>query len=98
MLPERVLLALTQEFDAFAAIKTVFLYGSYARGAETPHSDIDLALLAPEMTKADFARLSYRITWELPTLIPAEIVRLDGAAADFRERVMKKGVVIYERK
>ena len=97
MLPEKAAAALTELFRACPEAERVYLYGSRAKGTETDRSDIDLALWAPEMSRAAFARLQYAVTFELPTLIPAEIARLDGAAADFRDRVMTRGVLLYDR-
>ena len=97
MLPEKVAAALRKLFESCPEIEQVYLYGSHAQGTHTVHSDIDLALRAPELSRAGFARLQYAVAFELPSLIPAEIARLDGAAADFRERVMSRGVLIYDR-
>jgi len=36
-------------------VSKIFLFGSYARGEETPDSDIDLCVLTPEKVEDDFA-------------------------------------------
>ena len=97
MLPEKAAAALMELFRSCPEAERVYLYGSRAKGTDTARSDIDLALWAPEMSRAGFARLQYAVTFELPTLIPAEIARLDDAAADFRDRVMTRGVLLYDR-
>ncbi len=97
MLPENVLRVLLALFSTLPEVEQVFLYGSRARGTHSAYSDIDLAVSAPRLNPAGFARLQYAVSFELPTLIPAEIARLDGAAADFQERILSRGVLLYDR-
>lgn len=97
MLSAKILLQFQKIFSELPEIEQVFLYGSQARGQTHAHSDIDLALVAPQMSAAAFARLQYMLTYEMPTLTPIEIARLDGAAPDFIQRIQQKGVVIYAK-
>lgn len=48
---------LTRVFEAFPAVRSVLIFGSRARGDAREGSDFDLAVVAPDMTAADFARL-----------------------------------------
>ena len=98
MLPKILMEQFHALFSQYPEVERVFVYGSYAKGTNHAQSDIDLALTAPMLTDADFARLWYTVTYEMPGLIPIELARLDGAADDFSQRVRQKGVVIYERR
>lgn len=69
----------------------VILYGSYARGAATPASDIDLGVEG--VPAADFFR-----TWaECLMLAKSRFSILDLAAVRgyLRERIMREGRVLY---
>ena len=97
MLSSDISALLRKKFKLFPEIRQVFLYGSRAKGQEHTHSDIDLALLGPHLSSADFARLKYTLMYEMPTFIPIEIARLDGADSQFVQRVQMQGVIIYDR-
>ena len=97
MLPVPLAQAMQELFSSIPEIEQVFVYGSRAHGQAHAYSDIDLALIAPAMQPADFARLQYTLSYEMPTLIPIEIVRLDNAAPSLIEQIQWKGVVFYAK-
>ena len=53
--------ALRHLFEASPGLRTVWIFGSRARGAERPESDIDLAIDAPSWTLAEQARFASEI-------------------------------------
>ena len=78
-------------------ISEVYLFGSYARGEQTPQSDIDLRFVCgPSITFGDL----YDISLELETRLCAqvEIVTnpLEKMRSRFRDCIMKDEVQLYE--
>jgi len=66
---------LNRLFDSTSGLTSVWVFGSRARGDYRPESDVDLAVDAPEMSGADFARLRRRLE-ELGLLYKVDLVRL----------------------
>ncbi|GFO64469.1 nucleotidyltransferase domain-containing protein [Geomonas paludis] len=56
-LARRHYLGLAAVFSKYVHIDKVMIFGSRAKGTEKPYSDIDLAVIAPEMGSAEFSRL-----------------------------------------
>lgn len=55
---------------------TVYLYGSYSKGKARPNSDIDVAVVVPEV-KDDFLKASsllWSLTWDVNTLIEPVLI------------------------
>lgn len=74
---------------------TVYLYGSYSKGKARPDSDIDVAVVVPEL-KDDFLKASallWSLTWNVNTLI--EPVLIDQRhPSPLYEDVLRTGVCI----
>lgn len=74
---------------------TVYLYGSYNKGKARPDSDIDVAVVVPEV-KDDFLKASallWSLTWNVNTLI--EPVLIDQRhPSPLYEDVLRTGVCI----
>ncbi|MEW6771751.1 MAG: nucleotidyltransferase domain-containing protein [Bacillota bacterium] len=93
---QRVVAQLKEALEAVAPlfpVERVYLYGSILTGRWRPDSDLDLAVegdLSPE----DF----FRLWGELDKRLEQEIDLREIAKLPFRERVQRKGVVLYERK
>ncbi|MFQ6027114.1 MAG: nucleotidyltransferase domain-containing protein, partial [Dehalococcoidia bacterium] len=50
-------------------VKKVILFGSRARGDERERSDIDLAVVAPELTDQEWTEIWSYVDEEAPTLL-----------------------------
>ena len=74
---------------------TIYLYGSYSKGEARPDSDIDVAVVVPEV-KDDFLKASamlWSLTWDVNTLI--EPVLIDQShPSPLYEDVLRTGVCI----
>lgn len=77
-------------------LRRVWLFGSRARNEAAPRADIDLAVEYPDAAPADFARVSSLLS-ELDTLLPVDVVRVEEAGEEMRHRVLRDGVLLYER-
>lgn len=74
------------------AIKKVILFGSRARGDNSPRSDIDLAVSGGNAL--DFY---YDVEEEAWTLLFFDVVNLDrGISAELQSEIDRDGVVLYE--
>jgi predicted nucleotidyltransferase len=75
----------------------LMLFGSYARGAATPQSDIDLRI-ADDGDLRGYMQLGGM--WDEireVTLKNIDLVPMDAASDDFLDRIAKEEVVIYEK-
>jgi predicted nucleotidyltransferase len=71
--------------------RKIVLFGSYAEGDSSKHSDIDIAIKG--MSSEDFfkavARLSYIVKKQV------DLVDLDDIQSSFRNSIEKEGKVLY---
>lgn len=77
----------------------VILFGSRARNDTGARSDFDVAVDAPAMTEAEWARFAIELREKIPTLCGLDLVRLSPVlSAELQEKIRKEGVEIYVRK
>lgn len=88
-------------------LKSVILYGSYARGDFTPDSDVDIMILVDledeeidryrdALSELDFEyNIDYDI-WMMPIVKNIEHFRHWAAVYPFYKNVQKEGVTVYE--
>lgn len=90
---------LTEAISAFPGVEKIILYGSRARGDNTPFSDIDIAV-SGNIDGAAWSRIRRLADVEdntVKTLLKIDIARLEPAGADLRESIMREGKILYER-
>lgn len=81
----------------FVTPEKIVLYGSRARGDHTRGSDIDLAILAPNLSLATLARIRDALENEVRTLLRFDVgdfYRIQDP--ELRKHILKEGVVLYE--
>jgi len=94
-LRERDLKVLQNIFSRFPTIQQVLLFGSRATDAARRTSDIDLAIIAPDMSPADWADLCEQVE-ESPIIYQIDMVRFDTLPQEpLKERIIQEGVPIY---
>ncbi|GIO21428.1 nucleotidyltransferase domain-containing protein [Oceanobacillus sp. J11TS1] len=76
-------------------INKIILFGSRSVGDHTPKSDIDLAFVAPNMTKEEWVELTFALEEELDTLLFLDLIKYEDAPEDLKDEIMKNGKVIY---
>ena len=92
---ERDLNVLRDIFSRFPTIQQVLLFGSRATGTAHRASDIDLAVVAPDMSPAEWADLCEQVE-ESPIVYRIDLVRFDALQqGTLKERIIREGVVIY---
>jgi uncharacterized protein len=87
---------LVAQLSAEPSVRRVILFGSRARGDAQPRSDVDLAVEAPAASVRDWLRLA-DLAEDADTLLSIDLVWLDEAPPDLRERIQAEGRVLYER-
>lgn len=85
-----------EELRTLAVVRRVILFGSRARGDHAPRADFDLAVEAPEANAAQWDAIA-RCVDGAATLVPIDLVRLDLAPEDLRNRIDSEGRILYER-
>ena len=85
----------------------IIMFGSAARGDDTPDSDVDLCVLTPITDKQPFditVELRQKL-WDIPRTIPLDLLaykheRFEYQASrdrSFENTISREGVVLYER-
>ncbi|MBI5746642.1 MAG: nucleotidyltransferase domain-containing protein [Nitrospirae bacterium] len=82
--------------QSYPLIKTVYLFGSYAREKERGDSDIDFALLVEGDRFKERGFLAYELERRLGFIAPVEIIILNHQNLLFKFQVIKEGKIIYE--
>lgn len=74
-------------------VEKVILFGSRARGTNTPRSDIDIAV-----SGGDFDSFDFDIRENVNSLLMFDVVSLDGNVSEgLIAEIERDGVVIYEK-
>lgn len=82
------------DFAREAGARRVVLFGSRARGTNSPHSDIDLAIEGCP----NFDELEARLQDDLWSLLRLDVVNLDGPVSDsLRQEIARCGKALYEK-
>ena len=74
---------------------SIYLYGSYCKGKAKPDSDIDVAVVVPEV-KEDFLKASallWSLTWDVNTLIEPVLID-ESHPSPLYEDVLRTGIYI----
>lgn len=87
---------LVDRLGAEPSVRRVILFGSRARGDAGPRSDVDLAVEAPEMGARDWLRLA-GLAEDADSLLAIDLVRLEEAPAELRDRIESEGQTLHER-
>ncbi|GAB4420722.1 MAG: hypothetical protein OHK0032_16480 [Thermodesulfovibrionales bacterium] len=75
----------------------IILFGSRASDTWTERSDIDIAVIDPDVTDMQMRRIREAVD-EIRTLHRIDIVWLNNVTEEFRTEVLSTGKIIYEGK
>ena len=80
-------------------VRVAYLFGSHARGQANAHSDVDVAVLAPDVRPSDRLDLRLRLMSRLSRIVEAEadVIVLDESPLTLSGRVIRDGHVVYSR-
>jgi predicted nucleotidyltransferase len=92
----KVLDDLVAKLAAQPAVRRVVLFGSRAREDGDERADVDLAVEAPGADAREWDAI-LALVEAADTLLEIDLVRLDSASAELRQRVKLEGEVLHER-
>lgn len=94
-LSDQIMASLRQVFSQYPAVEKAVMYGSRATGAYRAHSDIDIAIMAPNMTDREFSQL-WNALDDLPILFKLDAVHFERMTNPrLRENISNEGIDIY---
>lgn len=103
--PEKVDLAVKKAIE-IAHPSRVFIFGSWARGEATAHSDLDLAVLVPEERRSEIPELRRQINRQLePIRMSIDLIlvseeyfsRFRSSINSLYYKIANQGKLIYEQ-
>ena len=96
-LREEVIEALRRALEGIEGLRLACIFGSYARGAQTPASDVDVAVLAESGRAVEEARAAISKALGVPeskvSIVDLGLCKGPSLAA----RALKEGVVLLDR-
>lgn len=94
-LSDSTVTALIQVFASFPLIESVILYGSRAKGNYHQGSDIDFAVIAPNMNDAEFSKLCLALD-DLPIIYKLDCLHLEKLKnTALRKNIRNQGKLFY---
>lgn len=81
---------------ANSSIRSLILFGSRAFGDHEARSDIDVAVCGSNITRLEWAKLR-DAAYSANTLYWISLVHFDRNPTALRQRILKTGIVIYDR-
>lgn len=93
-LARRHYLDLARVFDKYPKIERVLIFGSRAKGVEKPYSDIDLAVIAPNMEDTEFARVLSDLD-ELELVFKLDVLHFRLNQPKLKETILAHGKTFY---
>lgn len=77
-------------------VEKLILFGSRAKGTARKQSDIDLAVVCPQMSFREFLSL-YSQVEELNIPYMVDMVKFENANQSLKDEIIKHGKIIYRR-
>lgn len=81
----------------YPAVRKIYLFGSRAKGTQNDKSDYDFAFDWDQAAGGSWGEFAERLREESPVLNALDIILLDRAGAELRNRILTEGVVIYDK-
>jgi predicted nucleotidyltransferase len=96
---QTVIELLRERLASEPGVLAAWLFGSVARGAHTPSSDVDVAILTTRAPTGTLDDLWLDLGADLTSVLGREVdlVVLDNAPDDLTHRVLRDGVLLLDR-
>ncbi|MCA8969355.1 MAG: nucleotidyltransferase domain-containing protein [Planctomycetes bacterium] len=95
-----VIACLQRYFETRSDVVAVYLFGSVARGVDTPKSDVDVGIFFGSFARDELQRLGdlEDIRADLETMLArtVDVIAVDRASPDFLHRMLRDGIVIAD--
>lgn len=88
---------LVEVLSGFPYVDAVLLFGSRARGDNHPRSDVDLAIVCPNASPAEWLVILNEVE-QAETLLPIDCIRLDEADSTLRKNILEFSKPLFIRK
>jgi uncharacterized protein len=88
----------SEEIRSFLPVKKVILFGSFARGDQKEHSDIDIAVVV-EKIKGDYLDLSsklFSVRRPIDSRIEPILFEEGYDPSGFLEEIYRTGIIVYQ--
>ncbi|MCK4781331.1 nucleotidyltransferase domain-containing protein [Candidatus Parcubacteria bacterium] len=106
--PEKIINHYIENLKGKIRVKGVLLFGSFAWGKPTKHSDVDLVVVSPDFSKKEFRNrlqwlsrmrddVTYEIAMDVIGYTPKEFTEIEKHSA-IMSLAKKKGKWIYKEK
>lgn len=84
-------------FTHFPEIKQVLIFGSRAKNTWKDGSDIDLAVIAPQLSDHEFTEIWNKID-DLPIIFKIDCLHWDRLSNEsLKEKILKEGKVLFNQ-
>lgn len=104
MIKDEDIFRVAAQIGEAAQAEQVILFGSYARGQATEHSDVDLLVVADSaLPRFKRSRELYRqfrpypFSMDLLVYTPAEVEKGKSSPVSFVSQVLREGKIVYAR-
>ncbi len=81
----------------YSFVDRIWVFGSRATGRARPRSDIDLAIECSQASEAEWIRLANDVDEESPGMLTVDVVRLESAPDELRDKILKTRRLLYDR-
>lgn len=88
---------IAEALQRFPSVRRAVVFGSRATGRNSPKSDYDLAVDAPDASPAEWAALAAALD-DAPTVLKVDLLRWEHAPLDLQEEIARDGIEVYGRK
>ena len=95
MIEQRIIKQLYTVGQRISKIDKIILFGSRSIGDNEEKSDIDLAFVAPNITREEWTKLTFDLEEELDTLLFLDVIRYEDAPAELKNEINENGKILY---
>jgi predicted nucleotidyltransferase len=92
-----LLTKITSSITKTKGIKKIILFGSRARGDADEKSDIDVAIICPNISDRDWLDICDRVE-NINTLLEINLIRFDSASKKLQNKILQEGITLYEQR
>ncbi len=80
-------------------VDRIVLFGSRVNGQSRKTSDIDLAILAKNLTATDISLIKDDLEENIKTPLKIDVIHFEGLTKqELKDEILKEGVILYESK
>lgn len=89
--------AFIESLKGLPFVEGIYLFGSRARGDNSPRADIDLAISCPKANDSEWNRI-LEIVENADTLLEIDVLRFEETSGRMRENILRDKKVLYQKR